>query len=124
MGGHWIGDEPPASVGANRTLTSGAQECRRYNSDTVRSTIRIRSSRDHDGVDEFIAQVITQPQQVLHMVVSDRASQLYLDGEHPLIGALNDQVDLAVTTLGSEVTNPCFDILRIRPYIERDERLE
>ena len=65
-----------------------------------------------------------QPQEVLDVVVADGAGQLRFAGDDPPVAAFDDQVDLVLTPVGTEVPGGGLRSLGVDPHALRRQRLE
>jgi len=61
---------------------------------------------------------------VSHVSILDGHAELHLDRDDPMVGPLDDQVDLALATLRAQVPHPRLRRLSLYSHPERDQRLE
>ena len=89
----WSRDSPGKS-----TKVSGPQKSEWHDTYPIPATIR-GGPCDHDErICEPTAQLAAQPVQVTNIVVAYRRGEFHLDREQLPLGALDDQVDLVITT--------------------------
>lgn len=58
---------------------SGSQQCRRHDRNPIPAAVGFRPGGDDDGVKQIIAQALAEPQQMAHVFIGYRASQLHFD---------------------------------------------
>jgi hypothetical protein len=64
--------------------------------DAIGSPVRVGARRDHDRVEQLVAELVAEPPEVADVVIADGVGELDLDGEDAMIAAFDDQVDLVL----------------------------
>ena len=105
-----------------RTSESGAEQCGRDHGNPVLTAVCLRIGMDDERVDQVVADVLPQPQQVLLVILLHGTTQLHFDGNQALVGPLDDQVDLLPTPFGPRARSPAAPAsvrrVRYRPGVE------
>lgn len=100
---------------------SRSQQYCGHDSDAVRSAVGVSTGRDDDGVQHIVTELIAQPAEVPYVVVSDGVGELHFDREHAVVPSFDDEVDLVLAPMRSEVADSRLCSLRIHPDVERDQ---
>ena len=103
---------------------SRTKQGKRDHRNSVASAIgRGPGTYDHH-VDQIIAQVPLEPQQVTHVMVVDLSSQFHPKRNIGAIPTMNDEVHLTVHLARSELTDARLVGLRVGLKAERDQRFK
>ena len=111
--------QPAASAGDEFR----AQERQWDDGHPVRASVGLRAGVQHDGIDASVAELVTQPQQVLDIAVGDSSVELDFDSDDSLL-SLDDEVDFTPAALGAQVVDVGVAVLREDTHTERRQRLE
>lgn len=70
--------------------------------DAIGSPVRVGARRDHDRVEQLVAELVAEPPEVADVVIADGVGE-DLDGEDAMIAAFDDQVDLVLAAMGPQM---------------------
>ena len=91
---------------------------------TVRASVGVRPSVHYDHVQDIIAELFLQPEQVSNILVIDGRTELHFDRQHLLVGTLDDDVDLAPPVVLPKMVYACIGVLDAYAHGLSHERLE
>ena len=75
---------------------SWSEESERYDGDAIRPAVGPWAGREDHHVDDVFLELLLQPEEMLHIGVVNCPAEFHLDGEHPPVGPLHDEVDFPV----------------------------
>ncbi len=76
---------------------------------------------DDGRVEQVAAEPVPEPSQVGGVTVVDGRSEFDLEGDDPVVGPLDDQIDLVVPTPRPQVVHGSFGGLRVHTQAQRHE---
>lgn len=103
---------------------SRSEQGGRYDADAVGPAVGVGARRHDDGVQNRVTELVLEPSKVAQVVVSNRVGQLHLDGEHSAVAAFDDEVDLVLAAMGSQMADACLCCPRVPADAKREQRLE
>ena len=78
-----------------------AEERCRYDSDAILTPVGLSARGNYRGIKQSFPKLLSQPVEMTNVFRADRPGQLYLQSDHSLVKAFDDQVDLVATILGA-----------------------
>jgi hypothetical protein len=98
-----------------RRTRSRTEERSGHHGDAVGTTVGVLAGGNDDRVDEVGSEPIAKPDEMTNVVVVHIDSELAFDRDHAPISTFDDEVDLAFTTVRSEMMDASLGSIRIWP---------
>lgn len=92
---------------------SWPEERKWYDGDTIGPPVGPWAGREDHHVDDVFLDLLLQPEEMLHIGVVNCPAEFHLDGEHPPVGPLHDEVDFPVAAKCSQVPNTSLSCLGV-----------
>lgn len=80
---------------------SGSEQRGRNDADAIGPAVGVGAGRDHDGVDHVVSELVLQPPKVAQVVIAHTVGELHLDRDDSVVAALDDEIHLVLTAVGS-----------------------
>ena len=92
-----------------------------HDRDPISSSIRLPAGRNHNRVEQIIADFLSEPAKMADILITHRLGQLHLDRQDAVIVADHDQIDFPSTLGRAKMTNAGPDGFGGNPHAESDE---